>query len=304
MPRCARIKSFDSIYHIMVRSVGDIKLYKCTDDKDKYLELIKKYQSTYLFKVYAYCVMDTHAHIIIDAAGADISKLMHGINQCYAQYYNKRYNRHGHVFQDRFKSKIVSDDRNLVELSVYIHNNPRDIRGYKDKIEKYKYSSLGIYLGIMKDLHDIVNSDFILSQFSKDTVESKELYLKYIYKCDIEATNKDVEFKHEESEYRSERKIIIRNFTPSQVVSYVEEFTGKSSAGINIKYIKKNIELKSLCALLMRGACDMKQRDICAFMGNITQSHASRLCLKGMVLLENRKEYRNIVRNFIERKVV
>jgi REP element-mobilizing transposase RayT len=287
----------------MVRSVGDIKLYKCTDDKDKYLELIKKYQNTYLFKVYAYCIMDTHTHIIIDAAGADISKFMHGINQCYAQYYNRKYNRHGHVFQDRFKSKIVSDDRNLIELSAYIHNNPRDIKGYRDKVERYKYSSLGIYLGIMKDLHYILDTDFIIGQFSKDTLESKNLYLKYIYKFDEEVADEDVEFKHERSEYRSGRRVLIRNFTPTQVVSYVEKFTGQSNINVNIKYIKRNIELKSLCALLMRGACDMKQRDICAFMGNITQSHAARLCFKGMDLVESREEYRNMVRNFIEKKV-
>jgi len=286
----------------MVRSVGDIKLYRCGADKDKYLDLIEKYQSVYLFKVYAYCIMDTHAHMIIDAAGSDISKVMHGINQCYAQYYNNKYKRHGHVFQDRFKSKIVIDNRNLIELSAYIHNNPKDIKGYEGKVERYRYSSLGIYLGIMKDLRGIVDTDFILNQFSKDTIQSKVLYLRYVCKYNKEESAEDVEFKHEKSEYRSERRVILRNYTPSQVVSFVQEYTGQSNIGVNIKYAKKNIELKSLCALLMRGACDMKQKDICSFMGNITQSHASRLYLKGIELIESNEKYRDIVRNFIERK--
>jgi len=161
MPRAARIKSTDSIYHIMVRSVGETILYKEEADKNKYLALIKRYQQTFNFKVYAYCLMSNHGHIILDGNGADISKIMHGINQCYAQYFNKKYSRHGHVFQDRFKSIIVNNDRYLIALSQYIHNNPRDIGGYEDKLEQYKYSSLGIYLGIREDNFDIVDTSFI-----------------------------------------------------------------------------------------------------------------------------------------------
>ena len=117
MPRSARVKSFDSVFHIMVRSISDTPLYKCNSDKDKYLQLIKKYQDIHLFKVYSYCIMDTHAHMIIDTVGSDISKVMHSINQCYAQYFNRKYERHGHVFQDRFKSKIIYEDRYLITLS-------------------------------------------------------------------------------------------------------------------------------------------------------------------------------------------
>ncbi|WDC83583.1 transposase [Caloramator sp. mosi_1] len=58
--------------------------------------------------------MDNHAHFIIDANGADISKIMHFINYKYAMWFNKRYSRHGHLFQDRFKSKIVKDERYLL----------------------------------------------------------------------------------------------------------------------------------------------------------------------------------------------
>ena len=84
MPRIARIKKLEGIYHIMVRSISDVSLFKDSKDKDIYLLLIKKYQKIYLFKVYAYCLMQTHGHIAIDCCGADISKIMKSINQCYA----------------------------------------------------------------------------------------------------------------------------------------------------------------------------------------------------------------------------
>ena len=81
MPRVARVKHENGIYHIMVRSISDIPLFRDSADKDKYLQLIKKYQGIYLFKVYAYCLMTTHGHMAIDCCGADISKIMKSINQ-------------------------------------------------------------------------------------------------------------------------------------------------------------------------------------------------------------------------------
>ena len=62
--------------------------------------------------------MDNHAHLLIDANGADISKVMHGINFSYAMYFNKKYEREGHLFKDRFKSKIVDDDRYLKTVII------------------------------------------------------------------------------------------------------------------------------------------------------------------------------------------
>lgn len=302
MPRVARVKSFDSVYHIMVRSISDTPLYRNNSDKEKYLYLIKKYKGIHLFKVYGYCIMDTHAHMIIDTSGADISKVMHSINQCYAQYFNRKYKRHGHVFQDRFKSKIIYDDRYLITLSSYIHNNPSDIRKYKDRIEYFKYSSLGIYMGLRKDSYGILDTDIILNQFSRDTILARKQYMEFVRRNE-ESGKEDTEFRHERAEYRSERRILVRNSRPSDVIDYVAGYTNQDKSSINIKYIKKTIELKSLCALLLRGICDMKQKDICRELGNITQAHASKLCLNGFKLTREKEEYKNIVREFIEKRV-
>lgn len=302
MPRCARLKSSDSVYHIMVRSISDTPLYKCSEDKDKYLALIKKYQDIYLFRVYAYCIMDTHAHIIIDCAGADISKIMHCINQCYAQYFNFKYKRHGHLFQDRFKSKIIYDDRYLITLSAYIHNNPTDMEKYAHRPENYKYSSLSIYLGIRKDTFNIVDTGFILDQFSKDRTIARKQYMELVHRFDSDNLADDEEFRHEKAEYRSERKVLFRNIRSGDVVDFVAEYTKQNRSCINIKYAKKCMELKCLSALLMRGLCGMGQKEICMEMGNITQSHASRLCLKGLSLINEREEYKNIVREFMARR--
>lgn len=286
----------------MVRSISDSPLYRCGADKDMYLRLIKKYQGVYLFNVYAYCIMDNHAHIIIDGLGADISKIMHGINQCYAQYYNKKYNRRGHLFQDRFKSKIITDDRYLLTLSAYIHNNPSDIKGFKDREEDYIYSSLGVYIGLMNDDFKILDTSFILNQFGKNSLSARKKYREFVrMHREEEQQTCDTEFTHEKTEYRSERKPIIRNVTPCEVIEFVSAYTKQNKSMINIKYIKKCTEFKALSALLMRGLCDMKQKDICSEMGNITQSHAARLCTRGLDLINERDEYRNIISDFLEK---
>ena len=299
MPRHARVKSFDSIYHIMVRSISDTPLFKCHQDKDVYLKIIKKYQGTFLLKVYAYCLMDSHAHMLIDCSGADISKIMHGINQCYAQYFNREYKRHGHLFQDRFKSKIVYDDRSLINASAYINKNPKDIKGYKGIEEKYRYSSFGIYMGIRNDEYDILDPYFVLNQFSNDLIVARKRYIEFIRRYDEDSEPEDMEFRHEVAEYRSERSILVRRVSPEKVVEFTSSYTNTDKKYINIKYIKDVKELKALSAFLMRCLCDMKEKDICSNMGNITQTHAARLYNIGRKLIEEKDEYRNIIQDFL-----
>jgi REP element-mobilizing transposase RayT len=302
MPRCARVKSFDSMYHIMVRSISDTLLFKCSADKDMYLRLIKKYKGIFLFNVYAFCIMDTHAHIIIDCNGADISKIMHGINQCYAQYFNYKYHRHGHLFQDRFKSKIVYDDRNALTLSAYIHTNPDDIKGYSDKWEKYRYSSMGIILGLWKDDFNIVDRSFILDYFGKDVLLARKKYYEFVKHYNGQQPEDDVEFANERSQYRSERVPLVRNARPEIIVDFVSSYIKEDKLLIHIKYIRDAGDLKPLCAFMMRELCDMKQKDICKVIGNITQSHAAKLCLNGFRLINEKAEYRNLVNDFLSRK--
>jgi len=89
MPREAREKSPNSMFHIMSRSISEVDLFRDNDDKNKYLSFLKRYKETFAIKVYAYCLMDNHSHLVIDVNGADISKVFHGVNLRYAIYYNK-----------------------------------------------------------------------------------------------------------------------------------------------------------------------------------------------------------------------
>lgn len=300
MPRLARVKNEHGIYHIMVRSISDVPLFRDSTDKDKYLQLIKKYQDIYLFKVYAYCLMTTHGHIAIDCCGADISKIMKSINQSYAAYFNKKYNRHGHVFQDRFKSVLVHDYKYLLVLTAYIHNNPKDISEYRNSVEKYKYSSFGIYLGKFSNRFNIIDTNYILSFFGKKLSIARKSYLAFVMKAPNLEEKVDVEFEEEGSECRNERKILIRDISPKEVVKFIAQYTG-ANFNIHIKFNHKHSKERSLCVLLMRSLCNFSFKEICHFIGNITISSVRRLCERGYKLITENDRYKTLIEDMISK---
>lgn len=297
MPRIARVKSPSSIVHVMVRSISDINLFKTHEDKEKYLELVQRYKNLFFFKIYAYCLMSNHAHFIINCNGADISKFMKCINQCYTSYFNKKYNRHGHLFQDRFKSKIIDSDKYLLVLSAYIHNNPKDIKQYKDDVKRYKYSSLGIYLGLHNDTYKVLTLNFILQYFGNDVKKSKELYLKFVNQNND--NDDESEFISEVSEYKTEQKILLRNFKPEDILNFIKKRV-KVPFNINIKYNHANSDIKSVCVVIIRSLCDLKYKELRNIIGNLALSSISRLCQKGLNLISTNEKYNYIIEDFIK----
>ncbi|WP_425447696.1 transposase [Dethiothermospora halolimnae] len=306
MPRTARKKSFDSIFHIMVKSVGDTTLFKKDEDRDMYLGIIKKYQNIFDFKVYAYCLMDSHGHLMIDANGADVSKFMQRINQSYAQRYNKKYERFGHVFADRFRSEIIDDDKYLLVCFGYIHNNCKDIPGWKGKEEEYPYSSFSIYMGIHDDKYNILSKQFMLGIFDENN--AKGLKKCRIFMADYMKREDDINvkehmfFKDQKTDYRSERHIIPRDYSPEDILSFISKHTKTNKRIITEPYNRSSTESKALFILLMTRYCDFSIKDVCNFMGHISQSRVSSLCSMGSQLIDTNVKYQNILKTFIKKE--
>lgn len=302
MPRTERIKSENAIYHIMIRSITEVPLFKKNKDKDIYLKQMKYAQSLYRFKVYAYCIMSNHAHFIIDSNGADISKVMHGLNFKYAMTFNRIHNRHGHVFQDRFKSKIVDTDRYLITLSAYIHNNPMQISGYENCPERYKYSSLKVYLGLEQDDSGLLDEAYIMQMMGPSVNKARDRYLKLVYMCDKEKLKKEIEFENEKTEYRSERKILVRDFNPERVLEFISQETGIDKMMMYVKNNRNTKVARALAVLLMRSLCNLKIKNICEVLGNITESRVSKLCSIGIELISTEDRYKDIVQQFVSQQ--
>jgi len=300
MPRKARVKTEVAIFHIMCKSISEVNLFRDDEDKKKYLSLVKKYKKLHNIKIYGYCLMDNHSHIVVDANGADISKVMHGINFSYAMYFNKKYKREGHLFKDRFKSTIVHNERYMKILSLYIHNNPTDIGEYKDCPEKYAFSSLGIFLGKRRDPCKLVDYGFIMSLFGNNLKCARENYYRLMFRCNETKLKEEIEFMDEKTEYRSERKIIIRNFKPEDVVEFVAIRMNIQKAKLHMKYSRKLVEARALEVVLLRSLCNFNSRSICDILGNITQARVSTLSTIGIELIGSEEKYSNIVEEFIQ----
>ncbi len=281
MPRIARVKVANMSYHVMIRSIMEIELFKEDEDKEKYFELVEKNQLKYGFKVYGYCLMNNHGHLIIDPAGADISKIMHAINFSYARYFNKKYKRYGHVFQDRFKSKIVDTERYMITLSAYIHNNPKDMPGYENNVEDYPYSSFKEYLN-KTDTFGILTRSFLENLIGFKKKENKENYTTLVKESISEETETEIEFTKPESEYYSHKKIIIRNRKPDEIITYLSRLLNKNPKDVHIKYRREHTKMRALACFLMSSLCGIKQEEICEAIGNITQSGVSYLTSKGL----------------------
>lgn len=124
------------------------------------------------FKIHAFCLMPNHFHFIIEQHGkTSLSTLMSKIFISYAMYINKKYNRVGHLLQDRFKSNLIENDEQLMWTSAYIHMNP-----VKDKMvsspEKYEWSSYRDYIG-ERNL-PITSTDLLIDLFGDKNAFKKE----------------------------------------------------------------------------------------------------------------------------------
>jgi len=125
MPRGPRITQVNGCYHIITRGNQKQLVFMDKLDYEKYLTLLIKYKKRYKFKLYCFCLMPNHVHLIIEVKDPSIlKKFMHGLNLSYTIYFNLRHEKVGHLWQDRFKSKIIEKDAYLLECINYIETNP------------------------------------------------------------------------------------------------------------------------------------------------------------------------------------
>ena len=178
MPRVAREKCGNSIYHICVRGNNKQDIFLDNEDREEYLKRVRNYEERYKMQIYAYCLMTNHVHLLIYDNDQDISKFMQGLSLSYVIYFNKKYGRTGHLFQDRFTSVMIKNDMQLMYVSRYIHLNPVRAK-MVNRAKDYKWSSYSSY-ETGKDRRNIVSCAFLLGYFSTNEAEARFLYRKYI----------------------------------------------------------------------------------------------------------------------------
>lgn len=141
MSRLPRMRMSATFFHILVQGINKSFIFNTPKEMEKYLFFISKYKKDYFINIIAYCIMNNHAHLLVEVKNIeDLSSFMHKINTNYAIYYNKKHDRVGYVFRNRYKSQEICNERYLYNCIAYIHNNPVKAKICKNA-EEYKFSS-------------------------------------------------------------------------------------------------------------------------------------------------------------------
>ena len=161
MARKQREISATGVYHVILRGVNKQRIFEWVEDYQAMIDILTKVmdkdtmgntaeEPTY--DLYAYCLMDNHVHMLMKPNQVQIGDIVRRITGSYAQYFNHRYKRVGHLFQERFKSTPVNDRDYFLELMRYIHNNPVKA-GICRTPDLYPYSSFCELTGKKSNQH-------------------------------------------------------------------------------------------------------------------------------------------------------
>ena len=231
MARQARLKSKSGIYHIILRGINRQVIFEDDDDKLKFLECLSYYRNVCDYTVYGYCLMDNHVHILIRESKEEIASIMKRIGVRYVAWYNRKYDRCGHLFQDRFKSEAVEDDAYLLVVLRYIHQNPLKA-GLVHSLSDYRNSSYYEYI----NTDQIIDTNFILGMFSIDREQARKGFIRFMNET---ADNDDcLEYKEQITLKDEEVIVLIQKYanvsTPLEL-----QVIKKSERDALLKEIKK-----------------------------------------------------------------
>lgn len=163
MARQARERSKTGIYHIMLRGIDKRDIFLEDEDRRKFIKCLLKAKEVGKFEIYAYCLMDNHVHLLMKE-GEDIGKTIKRITVSYVIWHNNKYERTGHLFQNRFRSESVEREAYFLTVFRYIHQNPLKA-GLISKLDDYQWSSYRQYLHSYKGIESYIDDELIRSYY-------------------------------------------------------------------------------------------------------------------------------------------
>jgi REP element-mobilizing transposase RayT len=164
----------------MVRGINKTVIFKDEQDKTKFLERLGQNVTEGQCRVYAWVLMSNHVHILFKSGKEGISSVMRRLLTWYAQYYNRRHNRTGHLFENRYKSILCEEDNYLLALVRYIHLNPLRAQIVKtiEELDGYHWSGHRAIIG--KAEKPWMDTEYVLAQFGSTRRKALHAYRKFM----------------------------------------------------------------------------------------------------------------------------
>ncbi len=166
MPRGQRKKSCTGIYHVTMRGVNRANIFNDREDFETFRNNLLHCKESSHTEIYAYCLMTNHIHLLIKEGDEELSHTFQRLGAGFVGWYNKKYERVGHLFQSRYFSDVVESDQYLLMVMRYIHQNPVKA-GLVSRVLAYEWSSIHEYMGTSR----ICNTNAGLAYF----VSGKEI---------------------------------------------------------------------------------------------------------------------------------
>lgn len=146
------------VYHVTCRGNEQKRIFVDDKDRERFLARLRESQNLFQVKVYLYCLMSNHLHLLVETPKANLNRFMSSVLTGYTAYFNARHRRHGHLMQGRYGARLVETDEHLLKLSRYIHLNPVQVKAWQNRstgdrihaLRHYAWSSFPMYAGIAK----------------------------------------------------------------------------------------------------------------------------------------------------------
>ena len=188
MARKLRIQYEGAIYHVTMRGVERRRIFRDDRDRERFLMCLGDGVKELGVRVYLYCLMTNHVHLLVETPMANLSAFMHKVQTGYTVYHNLRHRRAGHLMQGRFGAEPVKGDSYLLRLTRYIHLNPVFVEELRRKpleerrkyLRGYPWSSYRGYAGFTKPL-EFMDEAPVLAM-----IEGRRRRRRLGYRCFVE----------------------------------------------------------------------------------------------------------------------
>jgi putative transposase len=180
MPRQARLDAPGTLHHVMIRGIERANIFRDDKDRERFLSRVDEIGTATGTRIVAWVLMDNHVHLLLFSGSSGLPRFMRRLLTGYAMWFNRRHQRAGHLFQNRYKSIVCEEDRYLLELVRYIHLNP--LRSHTvqslEELDRYPWSGHGVLVGKIR--HDWQEKEYVLNQFRRVEKQSIRAYRKFM----------------------------------------------------------------------------------------------------------------------------
>ena len=182
MPRRARIDAPGALHHVICRGIERGVIFQDNADRDDFVNRLGRILSETSTPCYAWALIPNHFHLLLRSGKMPLTTVMRRLLTGYAVRYNLRHGRHGHLFQNRYKSILCQEDPYLLELVRYIHLNPlrAGIVSSLQGLDGYRYCGHSRLMGRIRDQWQDV--DAVLPFFGKRVASSRKRYRAFVEK--------------------------------------------------------------------------------------------------------------------------